>query len=103
MSWAAFVLKEDRAASKSSLLLLGTIPPLPAVAMTQVSTEAAYLIAVNCNWPSEPQAKTYVDCCNFSAHRSGVVPSSNTVRSSMELYSTSLTCVRNTGTLPESK
>jgi uncharacterized membrane protein len=42
MSWAAFVLKEDRAASKSSLLLLGTI------AMIQV----ANLIAVSYRWPS---------------------------------------------------
>lgn len=54
MSWAAFVLKEDRAASKSSLLLFGTIPPTTAVAMIQVSTEAANLIAVSYSWRSEP-------------------------------------------------
>ena len=33
MSWAAFFLNEDRAASKSSQLLLGTVPPSAEVAM----------------------------------------------------------------------
>ena len=46
ISWAAFVLNEDRAASKSSLLLLGTIPLTPFVAMIRVSTATTVPIRI---------------------------------------------------------